>query len=113
MVGPSRAPQSQGSVFETISRDAPQGIGIGQRDHRRPHRGGDDIGEEYQRRLGLRANQRKTDGGHDCRHDYRAAQRGVAFGKASHERQDRKSRQRRNRGDDADPGRLNADRAQP
>jgi len=50
-----RAPQPQRSVIEAMARHASQGIGIGQRHHRRPQAAGDGVGEKYQHRLMLGA----------------------------------------------------------
>ena len=108
-----RAPQPQRSVFETVLGDAAQRIGVDQGHHRRPQAAGRGIGDQDQERQMLRADDGKPDRGRKRRDHDGAAQRVTPLGKAGDEGQHGEARHRGNGGDDADPGRIDADRLQP
>jgi len=108
-----RAPQPQRSVGETELPDAAQRIGVGKRHHRRPDAAGQRIDREQHEGLVLGADHGKAERRGYSRGDDRAAQHLAAFRHCRDQRQHGEARHRRHRGDDADPGGIDADRLQP
>ncbi len=108
-----RAPQPQRSVIEAMARHASQGIGIGQRHHRRPQAAGDGVGEKYQHRLMLGAENGKPERRRKGRYHDSAAERMAPFGESGHKGQNGEARHRRDRRDDPDPESIDPDRLQP
>ncbi|MGY4416380.1 hypothetical protein ACVWW4_008116 [Bradyrhizobium sp. LB7.1] len=108
-----RAPQPHRSVVEPVTGDTAQRIGVGQRGRRRPHHAGQRVDQEQRQRLSLQADGCKSDRRREHGHHDAGANGMSLFGKGRDLRQRGEARDRRQRVDEADPGRVDADRLQP